>query len=479
MLLNFSVSNFRSFKEEQTFSMVASGRHQDHPEHTIAIPGNEHRLLPVAALYGANGAGKSNLVKALEFLKELVLTGRKQDEAMHRQHFLLDRASSRNPTEFSIQFIEGQKVYSFGCSLNTQHVEKEWLNILEEGKEHTIYQRTTSAKEVKVETGDTLSMVSPDDRKGKVLTEEETKHFAASNKLESLAKVGALPNQLFLNTVAVSLSEQDRGEILAGAIKWFQERLAIIKPNQHWRHLAKSILIDKSFAEFANEILSNVGTGVEKLILQSKYLSDGGPSRDELKRALFADSSEGSSTTTIKELPDGLTILELTLKNEVIFHNLRAEHRAPDGEGISFMFPEESEGTQRLAHLLTALYDICFNGSVIVLDEIDRSLHPLLAKNFVREFLNKRKTTEGQLVFTTHETAFLDLGLLRRDEIWFANKPMPAGATELYSLSDYKVRTDLKVDKAYLEGRFDAVPPIELELPDWVTGDMDALRPKR
>ena len=84
----------------------------------------------------------------------------------------------------------------------------------------------------------------------------------------------------------------------------------------------------------------------------------------------------------------------------------------------------------------------------------------------------------SQLIFTTHETAFLDLGLLRRDEIWFADKRQPDGTTELYSLVDYKVRTDLKIDKAYLEGRFEAIPPIESELPDWVRQIMEHLKPR-
>jgi hypothetical protein len=114
-----------------------------------------------------------------------------------------------------------------------------------------------------------------------------------------------------------------------------------------------------------------------------------------------------------------------------------------------------------------------------VIDEIDRSLHPLLAKGFVRTFLQLCAGKGSQLIFTTHETAFLDLELLRRDEIWFADKKQAEGTTELYSLADYKVRTDLKIDKAYLEGRFEAVPPIETELPNWVTEIMQELEPKR
>ena len=107
-------------------------------------------------------------------------------------------------------------------------------------------------------------------------------------------------------------------------------------------------------------------------------------------------------------------------------------------------------------------------GRVFVVDEIDRSLHPLLAKGFVRHFVKECAGHGGQIIFTTHDTAFLDLDLLRRDEIWFAEKKLPAGATELYSL---------KIDKAYLQGRFEAIPPIEVEVPDWVRQTINELRP--
>ena len=132
-----------------------------------------------------------------------------------------------------------------------------------------------------------------------------------------------------------------------------------------------------------------------------------------------------------------------------------------------------------MTHLLPALHAICQKQGLFLIDEIDRSLHPLLAKGFVRTFLRLCAGKGSQMIFTTHETAFLDLDLLRRDEIWFADKRRTDGTTELYSLADYKVRTDLKIDKAYLEGRFEAVPPIEAELPEWVRQIIEELNPPR
>src|SRR4051812_3467390 len=115
MLLSFSITNFRSFREEQTLAMAASPRHPDHPEHLTPIPGDENKALPVAVIYGANGAGKSNLVKALAFLAGLILRGTEPKKPIGRRAFLLDTESATQPTELIIQFVESERVYVFGC----------------------------------------------------------------------------------------------------------------------------------------------------------------------------------------------------------------------------------------------------------------------------------------------------------------------------------------------------------------------------
>jgi hypothetical protein len=178
--------------------------------------------------------------------------------------------------------------------------------------------------------------------------------------------------------------------------------------------------------------------------------------------------------------PDGTElIVEKGEGTKVQLRTLKSEHVTEDGTRVTLPFFEESDGTQRLTHLLPALHAMCQKHGLFVIDEIDRSLHPLLAKGFVRAFLQAGAGKGSQLIFTTHDTTFLDLDLLRRDEIWFANKKPPISSTELYSLADYKVRTDLKIDKAYLQGRFEAVPPIEAELPDWVRQIIEELKPNQ
>jgi len=463
MLLSFSIENFRSFREEQTLSMIASNRHPDHAEHTAAIPDDENRALPVAVIYGANGAGKSNLVRAFSFFCGLVTRGVEPKKPINRVSFLLDKESGGKPTEFKVQYVEGTHVFAYGCRISDTMVDAEWLSLLRNGKEISVYERVTrSDGEVTIEAGPVLK----DDTWG-----DHAKALA-------LTKVGVLPNQLFLHAAAKGLREQDQGPVLASALRWFAERVVIIPADSTFGALAHLVAHDEKFTNFAGEFLRRVATGVDRLRVDTSQVEEsflGGFGRGFEQVVRDMPAGEIASFT----VPDGTElIVEKTKGTKVQVRTIKSEHLGADGSRVSLPFSEESDGTQRLTHLLPALHAVCQRPGLFMIDEIDRSLHPLLAKGFVREFLKHCAGHGSQLIFTTHETAFLDLDLLRRDEIWFVDKKPAEGATELYSLADYKVRTDLKIDKAYLQGRFEAIPPIETELPNWVRDIMAEINPK-
>jgi len=136
---------------------------------------------------------------------------------------------------------------------------------------------------------------------------------------------------------------------------------------------------------------------------------------------------------------------------------IRSQHAVPNSNPVNLRFDEESDGTKRLAHLVPAIYQARDRCQVYVIDEVDRSLHPLLSRKFLTCFLNSCGRQHSQLLVTTHESNLMDLEILRRDELWFAEKD-PGQATSLYSLADFQVRKDLKIDRGYLEGRFGAIP---------------------
>ena len=461
MLLSFSVSNFRSFRDEQTFSLVASNRQTDHPEHLIPIPADENKALPVAAIYGANGAGKSNLVRALQFLVDLVVQGSAPKQPTGRVPFLLDEESAAQPTRLSLQFVAGGLVFAYGVSLDQEVIREEWLSVIRQGKEIPVFERVTAAGKVALDAGPVLK----EDSWGK------------HDKVLALSRVGVLPNLLFLHAVSQALVEDDQGQVMRTVLDWFSSRLVVVMPQSFHGGLIKMISQDSDFSDFAGGFLRKVATGVHALRAERSEL---GPQAVQTLppdiQSRLAEMHEGEIAGFASAVDSShQLIVEKGAGAKVFLRTVQAEHRLPSGQTVSLPLIEESDGTRRVTQLLPALHSANRESKVFVIDEIDRSLHPLLSKGFVREFLKACVARGTQLIFTTHDTTFLDLDLLRRDEIWFANKQLPEAFTELYSLSEYKVRTDLKVDKAYLQGRFGATPPIENELPGWVSDIMREL----
>jgi hypothetical protein len=462
MLISFSIANFRSFREEQTLSMVASQRFTDHPEHLLPIPDSDERGLPVAAMYGANAAGKSNAIQALQRFLDLARWGTPDGGKIHREPFRLDPTWAGKPTEFAVQFAHRGRAMVYGCRLLDDRVEAEWLSVLSGDRESNVFERSTDADgKVTVEIGPAITPAM----------------LKATPKLESMATVGGPARQLFLHTLGRNLSEPEMGELVATAWGWLLEGIDILGPSTPYLPLVEHVAHYPRLREFMGEFLRKAGTGLANLKVQSMDLSEEALARiPGLAADLGQARAKGQRSVSLGEgrvalLPEGGAGGNVTL------HAIEAEHLGADGVSVAMPFAEQSDGTRRLANLLPFLL---FGGSMpltIVIDEIDRSLHPLLAKGFVRAFLEKAPPSGAQLLFTTHDTTFLDTALLRRDEIWFARKNVPPGATELYSLAEFHARKDLRLDKAYLEGRFEATPPIEVELPGWVADIVQELKP--
>ena len=443
MILKFSIKNYRSFREEQTLEMVASNRYDDHLDHLAAIPDDENKALPIAVMYGPNGAGKSNFVKALALLESLVWRGTEPKKPIERRPFLLDETCAKEPTELAIQFLEGGRAYAYGCRVNDEVVVAEWLSLLRQGKELEVFERIThDSGTVEIEVGDVL--------------QEDT--WGDHSKVRALAKVGAvLPNQLFLHTIHKSVKEDEQGPVIADALRWFGERLTIIGPEAAFADLARLVAADESFTEFAGEFLREVSTGVDRLKVETAELDENvvGSVLAPLKSLI---DKLPAGERTVFPGPDGSQlIIEKGTGTKLRLRTIQAEHVIAGGKRVVFPFGEESDGTQRVTHLLPALHAIRRRPRVFVIDEIDRSLHPMLAKAFVSFFLKACQGRQSQMILTTHDIGLMDLDLLRRDEVCFADKKQD-GSTELYSLSEYRVRNDLKVDKGYLQGRFGAVP---------------------
>jgi AAA15 family ATPase/GTPase len=437
MIVSFSVANFRSFSTEETLNLVASPRlGQSHKEHEIAIPNSDEKVLRTAVLYGANGAGKSNLFKALSFVKRIALGSRAKGSGTGREAFLLGSRAAE-PSSFDLQLIADSKLYRFGFKADDNRITEEWLARIDGSKEKILYERVT-------------------DETGKVKV--NVPGISSAKKLKALATVAGPQNQSFLATIHLTLEKADLDDQLRSILEWFENGLVLIGPSAPFRGLGNRLAKDDGFKEFASGFLKATSTGVDHLDVVKTEI------KDEELLASLADPGLTSAFKLLKESKKGTTFLtndrgtELRKDGDVFsIIKIRSMHAHKQGQEVALELADESDGTQRLLNLLPALYYPRNKGAAYFIDEIDRSLHPKLVFDFLKFFLRSCEGTQRQVIVTTHESNLLDLELLRRDEIWFAEKDKEA-ATRLYSLSDFKVRNDLEIRKHYLQGRFGAIP---------------------
>jgi len=442
MLIQLTIQNFLSFRDEVTFSMVGVNSDQQHIDHLAEdAAGKGRSILPIGAIYGANAAGKSNLIEAISFAKNLVVQGTRSSETIPVSPFKLGDYS-KQPSKFEFIFTHQGDQYSYGFKLNREQIFEEWLYEIPEGKKREVmyFERVTSSKkETTVEYGSKL--------KGRSKKHQQFLDFIAQ---------GTRPNQLFLTE-----SLERNVTALQPIFDWFRKVLTIIPAEADYTGLEISILSDESFTDFLSEFLKFAGTGIHSIVTEKVELDferhfPTMPKvvRDHLIQAL---NQAEKNSMVIANLIGTRFLLFKDDESKLILIQLRTRHPSEDGKFIDFSIEEESEGTQRLINLIPTLFNLKQEEEkVIFLDELDRRLHPLLSRNFVQVAINCRDKN-NQLIFTTHDTNLLDLDLLRRDEIWFVEKS-EQGVSNLYSLAAFKMRPDLKIEKGYLNGRFGAIP---------------------
>jgi AAA15 family ATPase/GTPase len=441
MIVSISVANFRSFSAEETFSLAASNRLAGtHDDHVLSIPNSDQKVLRVGVLYGANGAGKSNLWKALRFMRDVALRPRKKGSGTGREAFRLGETLNE-PSSFDLQFIVQDNLYRFGFKADDTRITEEWLVEVVDGKEKVLYERITNTE-------------------GKVIVDAPGLK-TSGERLLALATIGGPQNQSFLATVNATLEKTDFGDALSRTLNWFRRGLKLIGPNAPFNQLGSYFTDNPGCAEFAGDFLKSVSTGVDHLDVSKNEISE-----EEL-RSLLPETLVTAVLKDIVEDDEGKARIRLGDGNELLVERasenrfyrivIRSAHRSGSGALVPFELKDESDGTRRLLNLMPALHGLHTSDDVYFIDEIDRSLHPNLVWEFVNFFLKAGSENRSQVILTTHESNLLDLSLLRRDEIWFAEKDQTS-STRLYALTDFNVRKDLEIRKHYLNGRFGAVP---------------------
>lgn len=432
MIIRYSVSNFLSFNEEVEISMIP-GRARKHQNHIVKDETwNGINILRSAVIYGANAAGKSNLVKSLGFMRNLVLHGTKPRRNIEYQCFKFEKACRSKPTRFEIEIRVNNQNFAYGFELAFGQVLSEWLYSITKSSNKMVFERKTIDDETIVEFGRVET------------TNEEEKQFL------NFTGKGTRSNQLFL-TESIERGVKQFEEIY----DWFDNSLTLIFPESKFSGFEVEIETDEILRKSIEDFLHLFNTGISGI----SYKDIDYENEFEIPKAIRDDIEKdvSSGSKIVFRSPDERRYLvRNSSRGEIQVSELVADHKMIDSDEIAHLeITFESDGTQRLLDLIPGLLSMAGSNRVFVIDELDRSLHPALSYKILQLFLIGKH--RSQLIVTTHETGLLDLELLRRDEIWFVEKDN-RGASILYSLEEFTPRYDKDIRKGYLLGRFGAIP---------------------
>lgn len=417
MIIEFKVKNFRSIRKQQTFSLVASPA-AELEQNTCRSGGDaDLRLVRAAVIYGANAGGKSNLLSALLFMRMFILSSAKesqQGEKIPVESFSFDDVSCNEPSEFEVAFIKDGVRYLYGFVVDEHRIFEEWLFAYPSGRAQQWFSRIYDKKNEKYSW--------------------KFSHFLKGSK-QQIADL-TRGDVLFLSN-AVKLNNEQ----LVPIFNWFQKDLVLIDSSRG---------MTLSFKSSIDLIKSENG---RKRILQ--FIRTADPS--------IADIILDMEKITESDLPN----FPNTMPKEVQDY-FKKEMMNKENPKISFVHSgnsalglrNESDGTLRLLAFAGQWINALDNGQVLVVDEIDNSLHPLLVRFLIRLICDPEiNKNNAQLVFTTHDTSLLDNEIFRRDQIWFVEKDK-SNSTQLYPLLDFSPRKHEAIGKGYLQGRYGALPYI-------------------
>ena len=404
MLIRFSFKNFKSFKNENCLDMEATSL-KEHEYNIAKIENGDY--LKIAAIYGANASGKTNVLQAFSYMKKRILVSddSKVNSPMSEEN-IYSFMINDNPISLEVEILaKNNKIYKYGFDILKDKIISEWLYEKRINKFYEIFERNGNNVQI----------------------------MKVKNKLFDLANID--DKSLFLKSFrAIDKSNEDFNNVY----EWFMN----------------SNYLDLGDPNFENALNNRISL---KIIEDEKY-------KNELLKFI---KTFDATIDSINISPN--SIEELKNTNGVV--KVELVHNGEDGNKKALPLTLESNGTMKMFHLFDFFMDTLRNGNVLFVDELDAKLHPLLTRYIINLFHNSEKNIgNGQLIYSTHDTVNLNKDTFRRDEIWFVEKDKN-GVSELYSLSDYiiedengnakKVRNDATYNKDYLTGRYGAIPVLE------------------
>lgn len=409
MILEFSITNFLSFKDKVTFSMLANASNSLDDNYVVI---NNKKIVKVAAIYGANASGKSNLFKILTTVILMLKNSNNADinAKLPIIPFKFNEQAITTPSEFEIKFIVDNIRYVYGFKADMKQIYDEYLYYYPNGRETKIFDRIN------------INEYSYNQKDEKILKDIENKNAH---------------NKFFLATATTWNFEKTYvayNFLTSGIATFFNiEELKNMAFNFYEKE-------NKKLKEFTLDFLKKTDFNIEDYKI----------SKIDIPQELLMNIPDFFK----KDLPESPKVFQVLFKHKCSNNYLTLD--------------EESQGTQMIFAFMPFIADTLSNKKVLVIDELDKSLHPFLVHYIVEIFNNPEINSNGsQLIFNTHDTNLLDLNILRRDQIWFTEKNNDNGESDLYSLSDFSVRKSENVEKGYMLGRYGAVPFIKNDLNLW------------
>lgn len=419
MLIQFSVENYRSIKEEQTLSMIKNSANELPYNYFDPAAPNVPNLLHSAVIYGANASGKTSLIRSLLCMSQIVENSfsKKINEDIQVEPFLLDNSTIDEPTTFVANFIVelgteeniNPARVEYGFSLTKKQIIEEWLSVYPNGREQKWFHRFY------------------DNDLGVYIWEKESSHFKGSKEIW---KKNTRHDQLFLSTAVQLNSEQ-----LTPIFEWFLFQVRIFDHDRIDNTFTKRVCLDPKIKKLIVSLLKQADIDVEDIEIKD------------------SSSNFDSKNVDINKNKKNNYINSESLEAYFIHHD-------KNGNLVKINVDDESDGTQKIFEYAAPIFDVLFNGYTFVVDELNKSLHSDLVRFLVKIFNSETNVNNAQLIFTTHETSVLRRDLLRRDQIWFCEKNKE-NSTYLYPLTNFKPHKDREdIEESYLAGRYGGKPII-------------------
>lgn len=429
MILRIILKNFLSFDDEVQFDMFPNKKRTSLSNH-ISMAADKLPVLKMAAIYGSNGAGKSNLLKGINFLKALATNKAfLNKEIVSKYFYAFKKDAGQVPMELTIEFTTKSGVaFIYSIEIVKSAVSYETLKLSGLGIGENI--------DVFTREGDKVTYANkPSDDVVRMVT-----GWIAKNPYASLLTIN--------NDMPVLVDEN-----INKARKWFADELEIIGLHSFNPGLIGMFRNSKKLSKFATELFKAVDLGIDGVKVETENFEDWMTTHDT--GHLPMDKLREMRTGVLSEMVDFRNTRAISVEKCIQkISQMMFEQFGKNGYSKDMDIQAQSDGTVRLLSLVPAIYDAMKGGKSVVIDELDHSIHPHLVRELVKYFSMKK--TNGQLIFTTHQTCLLNQDFMRTDEVWLVEKK--DGNSRMYSLNDFKIHNTINIENGYMEGRYGAIP---------------------